>query len=251
MNNYQDRLLFPVRDAESQKEFLIACVVMLAGFIVPILPMLVLMDYSAGIMRQIVEEKKAPSTPGWRERDWSEMLLDGLRLWGTQIVLMLPLFLLMACAFIFIMSGSAGFAAFSDKHTNSFAPIAMLLFMIGFLFFGLFGVLSLPYGVIVSAALPHVAVKRSFQAAFEFKEWFSIFSKALGQFVLGYVIIMIAGFIFAFIMQIAMLTIVLICIIPLLIIPFSTYQLLVMNAVFAQAYAIGSERLEITSHATT
>jgi hypothetical protein len=50
-------------------------------------------------------------------------------------------------------------------------------------------------------------------------------------------------------MQIAMVTIVLICIIPLLMIPYSTYQLLLMNAIFAQAYAMGSEQLEIVSPA--
>jgi len=242
MNNYQDTLRFPVRDTESQKEFLIACVVMLAGFIIPILPMLVLMGYSTRIMRQVVEEKKAPSMPAWQGSDWSEMLLDGLRLWGTQIVLMLPLFLLIGCALVFAMTGSLSFSALPDKHTNSFALVGVLFFMIGFLLVGLFGILSLPYGVVVSAALPHVAVKRSFQAAFEFKEWFSIFRKALGQFIVGFVLVMVASFIFAFVIQIAMLTIILICIVPLLMIPYSTYQLLVMNAIFAQAYTVGSEQ---------
>ncbi len=242
MNNYQDTLRFPVRDSESQKEFLIACVVMLTGFIIPILPMLVLMGYSARIMRQVVEEKKAPSMPTWQGSDWSEMLVDGLRLWGAQIVLMLPLFLLIGCALVFAMTGSISFSALPDKHTNSFAPVGVLFFMIGFLLVGLFGILSLPYGVVVSAALPHVAVKRSFQAAFEFKEWFSIFRKALGQFIVGFVLVMVASFIFAFVIQIAMLTIILICIVPLLMIPYSTYQLLVMNAIFAQAYTIGSEQ---------
>lgn len=52
MNNLQETLLFPVRDAESQKQFLIACAVMLVALIVPILPTLVLMGYSAKIMRQ-------------------------------------------------------------------------------------------------------------------------------------------------------------------------------------------------------
>src|ERR1044071_2533744 len=160
MNNYQDTLLFPVRDDEAQKEFLIACAIMLAGFIIPIRPMLVLMGYSAKIMRRIVEERKAPSMNAWQGSDWSEMLLDGLRLWGAQIVLMLPLFLLIGCALVFIMSGSVSLSALSDKHANSFAPVSMLLFMVGCLFVGLFGVLSFPYGVVISAALPHVVVKR-------------------------------------------------------------------------------------------
>jgi hypothetical protein len=97
--------------------------------------------------------------------------------------------------------------------------------------------------VIVSAALPHVAIKRSFQAAFEFKEWFAIFRKALGQFILGYAVIMVASFVFIMIMKVAMITLVLICILPLLMIPYAAYQMLIMNTVYAQAYAIGRKGL--------
>lgn len=244
MDNIQEILLFPVRDAESRKQFLIACVVMLSAFIIPILPTLVLMGYSARIMRQVIEEKRNPTMPSWQESDVSEMLLDGLRLWGAQLILTLPLLLLLGCGIIFMMSGSIGFGAFAYDNSDSFAPIGMLMFMLGMLFFGIFGILSLPYGVIISAALPHVAVKRSFQAAFEFKEWFAIFRRALGQFILGYAVIMIASFVLAMVMQIAMLTIILICIIPFIMIPYAAYQMLIMNTVFAQAYAMGQEPLQ-------
>jgi hypothetical protein len=114
----------------------------------------------------------------------------------------------------------------------------------------MFGILSLPYSVLISAALPHVAVKRSFQAAFEFQEWFFIFRKALGQFILGYAVIMIASFIVAIVIQIAVVTIILICIIPFLMIPYIAYQMLIMNTVFAQAYAIGQDALQQGALAT-
>ncbi len=246
MTDLQETLLFPVQDAESRNRFLIACAVMLAAFIIPILPTLVLMGYSARIMRQVIEERKTPSMPAWQGSDWSEMLIDGLRLWAGQIVLMLPLMILMGFGMLFMMSGSVGFSVFSEKNADSFAPIGMSLFIIGFLFFGLFAILSLPYGVVVAAALPHIAIKRSFQAAFEFKEWFSIFRKALGQFVLGYVVVIAASFVFVFVMQIAMMTLILICIVPLIMIPYTAYQMLIMNTVFAQAYAVGQEGLQRT-----
>ena len=38
MINWQETLLFPVRDGESRKQFLIACLVMLAGFIIYPIP---------------------------------------------------------------------------------------------------------------------------------------------------------------------------------------------------------------------
>ena len=72
MNNIQETLLFPVRDAEPRKQFLIACVVMLAAFMMPLLPIFILMGYTARVMRQVIEEKKAPSMPTWEGSDWSE-----------------------------------------------------------------------------------------------------------------------------------------------------------------------------------
>jgi Protein of unknown function (DUF4013) len=244
MNNIQETLLFPVRDAESRKQFLIACAIALAGFIIPILPMLLLMGYSAKIMRQIVEEKKSPSMPAWQGSDWSEMLMDGLRIYGAQIVLMLPLFLLMGCGMVFMMGGSMGFAMLAEDNSSALAPVGVLAMLAGFVFFMLFAILSLPYGVIVSAALPHVAIKRSFPSAFEFNQWFPIFRKALGQFIIGYAVIMLASFVLTIIIQIAVMTIILMCIVPFIMIPYVAYQMLVMNAVFAQAYSIGRDGLQ-------
>jgi hypothetical protein len=245
MNNIQEILQFPFRDRESWTQFLIACAVMLAGFIIPVLPMILLMGYTVKIMRQIILEKKSPSMPLWQGNDWSEMLMDGLRLYGAQIVLMLPLILVLGCGIIFIISGSVGFSTLADESTKSFAPIAMILFFIGVGFTVLFSILSLPYGIIISAATGHVAAKRSFQAAFEFKEWWQIFRAAIGQFLIVYVILMIASFIFALAIQILTITIVLMCIVPLLMIPYSVYLMLVSNTLYAQAYAKGQEALQV------
>lgn len=120
----------------------------------------------------------------------------------------------------------------------------MLFFFIGIAAIILMSLLSLPYSVVISAALPHIAMKRSFQAAFEFNEWFAIFRKALGQFIVGYAVIMVASFIFTMILQIAAMTIVLMCIVPLIMIPYIAYQSLVMNTVFAQAYLAGRDGLQ-------
>ena len=124
MNNFQETLLFPVRDAESRNRFLIACAVMLAAFIIPILPAILLTGYTTKIMRQIIHEKKAPSMPEWQGSDWSEMFMDGLRLYGAQFVLTLPLLILMGCGMISIFAGSAGFAAFADEGSRSLAPVS-------------------------------------------------------------------------------------------------------------------------------
>ncbi|HEX5839016.1 MAG TPA: DUF4013 domain-containing protein [Anaerolineales bacterium] len=244
MTNLQEILLFPVRDSESRSQFLIACAIMLAAFLVPILPSLILMGYSARIMRQIIEQKKGPSMPVWQGSDWSEMLMDGVRLYGAQIVLMLPLFLLMGCGMVFVISGTIAIPVLAEESTSSLGLVGVLFMVIGTFIMGMFVLLSMPYSIIISAALPHVAVQRSFQAAFQFREWFSIFRKAVGQFILGYAVILIASFVFMFVIQFAMLTIVLMCIVPLLMAPYMAYQILIMNSVYAQAYRVGKDALQ-------
>ena len=58
MINWQETFLFPVQDAEARKQFLIACLVTLAGFIIPLVPTIILMGYGVRIMRQVIEERK-------------------------------------------------------------------------------------------------------------------------------------------------------------------------------------------------
>lgn len=243
MDNLQETLLFPVRDTEARKQFLLACLVMLAAFIIPILPTFVLMGYGMKIMRQIIDERKSPSMPAWQGIDWAETFLDGLKLYGVQIILMLPLMVLMGCGFISFFGGTFGMSALADESTRSIAPIGMIFIFIGAAFFMLFSLLSLPYAVILSAVAPHVATKRTFASGFEFKEWWPIFRKSLGQFLIAYALSFVVSFAFIIIMQIAMMTIVLMCIVPFIMIPYSVYLMMVSNALFAKAYLAGQDML--------
>jgi uncharacterized membrane protein YgdD (TMEM256/DUF423 family) len=251
MNNLQDTLLFPFRDKDAWSQFLIACVLMLAAFIIPLLPVIFLMGYTVKIMRQIIEEGRSPSMPSWQGADWSEMFMDGLRLYGAQLALMLPLILFLGCGLVTLFSGSISFAALADEGNQALAPIGGLLFFVGMGSIMIFALLSIPYGIVTAAAQAHVARKRSFTAAFEFQEWWPVFRSGLGQFVIVYVMILIASFVFSFILQIAMVTIVLICVVPLLMIPYSAYLMIITNTLYAQAYVAGREALQKTEYATS
>lgn len=244
MNNLQEILLFPVRDADARKQFLLACLVALAGYVIPIIPFLLLAGYSARVMRQIMDERKSPSMPEWQGSDWSALLVDGLRLYGIQLVLTLPLLLLMGVGFIFIMGGTIGIAVLAEEGTRTFAAAGVLFMFIGVMFMMLVALLSLPYSIIISAAGPHVITKSSFTAGFELREWWQILRKGVGQFILAYVVTIVISFVLAFIVQIAMLTIVLMCIVPFLVIPYSAYIVLITNVLFAQAYAAGRDALQ-------
>ena len=240
MNNLQDTLLFPIRDPEARKQFLFASLVMLVGFIIPIIPMLILTGYSAKIMRQIIEEKKDPSMPDWQNGDWSDMLLDGLRIYGAQLVYMLPVLIVMGFGILSLISGSIATSISIGDNAQSIAPIGIPLFMVGFAAVMFFSLLAIPYGVIISTVGPHVAKTRSFASAFQIQDWWGIFRKGLGQFILAYVITLAISWVLGFIIQIAFMTFVLICIVPFIMIPFSAYNLLLKSALIAQAYATGS-----------
>jgi hypothetical protein len=250
MVNWQETLLFPVKDSEARKQFLIACLVMLAGFVIPILPTLVLMGYSVLIMRQIIAERKNPSMPDWAGSNWSDMLMDGLRVFGVQVILTLPLVLFLGCGITLTVTGSIGFAALAEESTRAYAPLGMLFFVLGMGLIMLFSLLSFPYGILISAAIPHTVAQNSFSAGFAFKEWFPIFRKAFGQFILGYVLVIAVSFVLMLVMQFAMLTIILMCIVPFIMIPYTAYITLVTNVVYTQAYVVGLDAQQSEIHAT-
>jgi len=207
MNNLQETLFFPFQDAQARKQFLFASLVMLVGFVIPIIPMLILTGYSVKIMRQIIDERKAPSMPDWQESDWSEMLMDGLKVYGAQFVLMLPVMIIMGIGFLSMLSGSIAASVSIADNGQSFAPVGIPFFLLGFGLLMLFSIFTLPYSVIVSTVVPHVAATRSFESAFQFKEWWKIFRKALGQFILAYILSMVISWVLMFVIQFAMMTI--------------------------------------------
>lgn len=250
MNNLQEILLFPVRDDDARRQFLLACLAVLAGYIIPILPFLVLMGYSAKVMRRVIDERERPSMPEWQGSDWSEMLMDGLRLYGAQLVLALPILLFVGCSSMAMIGGSMTMAVSAEENARAIAPFGAFLFLGGFAFTMLFALLSLPYSILISAVGPHVVTTRSFESAFRFGEWWQIFRKGFGQFLLGFAITMAVTFALTLIVQFAVLTIVLICLVPILMIPLTAYLMLVTNTIYAQAYLAGRDLLGAEAHAS-
>ena len=248
MNNLQATLLFPVRDADARKQWLIASAITLAGFIIPILPTLVVMGYSVKIMRQVIHEGREPSMPEWQSNDLGTRLQDGFRLWATQLVYTLPLMLLMGCGFIAMFSGTGLLAASSDSNIPPALGGLALFAGVGFMM--LIGILALPLGILLGAVESHAVAQGTFQAVFDVKGWWQVFRKSLVQFLLSYLLVMAASMVLTVVMQIAVLTIVLMCLFPFLMAGYAAYLMLVMNTLFAQAYAAGRAALQAESHAS-
>ena len=233
--NIEHILTFPFKETEDRKNFLIGTLVYFASFIVPILPLIIAMGYTARIMRQIFNGE-APRMPAWD--DWETMLKDGLYLFGVRFVCMLPLFAVMIPFFL----GFSFLPLWLESNRGMSDEVAMLIFPLIGLFVLVFIPLSLVFSLILPAAESHTIAHNDFAAGFRIREWWPIFRANWGGFVLAYLISMVASFVLMFIVQIAMITIVLICVLPLIMPAISMYISLVMYAAFAQAYKDGKEQ---------
>lgn len=235
----QTILLYPFRDAAARKNFLIATALMFGNFIIPILPMLLLMGYVARIMQQIMDEKREPSMPEWD--DWNAFLTDGLRMWGFRMVIMLPLLVIMfggmGLFFTFFIIGTTQ----SNSHTTS--PFLFAGSLIFFIVMAIFMVLSIPAGIVSMVGSAHVVAKRSFSAGFAFKEWWQIFYNNLGAFIIYYLVAMAVSFVLMFVLQILYFTIIFICLLPIVFPAIMAYMFLIQDALFAHAYAQGRDTL--------
>jgi len=60
----------------------------------------------------------------------------------------------------------------------------------------------------------------------------------------------VVSFVFMFVIQFAMITIILMCIVPFLMIPYSTYITLLANTMYSQAYITSLDALQMEQYAT-
>ena len=234
--NIEQILAFPFKETESRKNFLIGTLVYFASFIIPILPLILVMGYTARIMRQAFNGEE-PRMPAWD--DWESMLKDGVYLFGVRLVYMLPLIAVM----IPFILGFTFLPLWLGSNSGAGDESVFLLFPLMGLFMLVFLPLSLAFSLVVPAAEAHTIAHSDFAAGFRVREWWPIFRANIGGFALAYLVSFVASFALTFIVQIAMITIVLICILPFVMPAISLYITLVMYAAFAQAYKDGRERV--------
>lgn len=234
--NIEQILTFPFKETESRKNFLIGTLVYFASFIVPILPLILAMGYTARIMRQAVNGEEL-HMPAWD--DWESMLKDGLYLFGVRMAYTLPLLIILLPLFFGI--------TFLPIWLDSNSGAGEALVILPFLFFGIAMIfifpISLALGIILPTAEVHTIINNDFAAGFRIREWWRIFRANWVGFLLAYLISMVASVALTFIVQIAMITIVLICVLPFIMPAITAYLSFVMYAAFAQAYKDGQARI--------
>ena len=230
-------LLFPVKDAEARKHFLVGMLVSLAAFVIPLIPYFILFGYAIRIVRQVLKNESPRMIP-WD--DWGGMFTDGARMFGVRIIYSLPLLLIFvpliaaSIALPFVMENSNGPEA---------SPLfAFLMLIIVGLFFLLMPI-SIAVAIFVPAAEMHFVDNDQFAAGFRVREWWTIFRANTGGFIAAFAIYYLIAMVLGFAFQIIAATLIFACLMPILLPAMTIYLTLVMYVTIAQAYRDGKAKL--------
>jgi hypothetical protein len=232
-------LTYPFKGREAQKSFLIGSLVMLAGFIIPIVPFFIIYGYLSQIMEKTLNGEKA-SMPAWD--NWEKLFKDGLRLYGVRMVFSIPIMILVF-GLMFIYFGGIFLVLMQDGRPSNALIAGLVLAFLGVI------CLLFPLGLITSLlsypAGAHAVAQQSFSAGFNFGEWWPILRKNLGGFLLAIGITYVISFLTNILFQLLYITLILACLLPFIIPAMLFYMLLVIEPMAAQAYREGQQKLTL------
>ena len=229
---------FPFQGAEWRNRFLVGTVLMFAGFVVPIVPLIFVYGYALQVMRQAIEGQDL-TLPAWT--DFNRLGKDGLRGAAVSLVFMLPGALVsfggmaLYMGSIFAMPLMVG----SGRDPQGEAVFVMLLLgsmAIMFLSMAAGTLLSVAGMVPIPVATAHMLAKDKLSAAFRVREgWRLIRANWLG-YLIGWIVVGGVGMLLYLALMILYYTLVLCCLIPFVIAPIGFYLSLVSAALFGQIY---------------
>lgn len=231
---------YPFKDEQWKRKALIAFLLALAGFIIPIIPWIFLAGYMGKIVEGAITAEGDPPLPEWD--DWGELFIIGFRLTALWFILILPVLFIFGLGYAFIFLP----AIFAPLASGNDAPVLLLLTLIG-TFGGMASIgVSIFLGLLIALILPpvagHVIHHQAFGAAFRVREWWAIFRANFGGYLLSYVLVMGAGMLGAYAFQLLYMTIVLCCLLPFLGALYMVYMGLVSGGLYGQAYRVGLEK---------
>jgi hypothetical protein len=232
---------FPFQDPEARTRFMIGCALLLGGFVVPVVPGLVVYGYALRILRRSAEGE-APAMPPWDA--WGEYLGLGARAAVVWLAFTLPALAAFALGmgayfgtFLLLLPVSA---SADSAGGDAFFALTFLSMAVLFLSMAI-GTILLAIGVVpLPAALSHLAVKDRLGAAFSPREWWPIlWANRLGYFIAFVIVMGIFGLSYL-VFYALYATLVLLCVGFLLMIPIGLYAMLVGAAFFGDAYREGA-----------
>ena len=238
--NLNHLFVFPVQDQEARKHFLVGCLIYLASIFIPILPWLFIAGYGAILIRQVLRNEKPHLVP-WE--NWDSLLKDGARLFGIRLVYSLPLLLVLLPFFLmsFLVPFYSVFFENSSGQTIGVASLVWMLVTAGS--FVIILPVSLLMGLLIPAAEVHAIANNDFSAGFRVSDWWPIFKKNWGGFLVALAILYGVIMIMSIVMQVMFVTVVFLCLLPVFMPAVSMYVAVVQYTAFAQAYKDGRDRL--------
>jgi hypothetical protein len=234
-------LKFPFQGPDWRNRFLLGTALTLAGFFIPLLPLVFVYGYTAAIMRQTIQGQEL-ELPAWG--DWGKLGLDGLRLAVVSLAYTLPgilvlsagwfLYMIASFAFPLLMSGAGsrggeGMAALAALAMFGSVAIFLLSLFLGFILI-LLALIPLP------AAMAHFVAQDKVAAAFRVREWWPLLKANRSGYFAAWVVVFGLITILNFAVVLAYYSIVLCCLIPFLAAPVSFYVSVVALAMFGQTY---------------
>jgi len=237
---------YPFRDPKWVEKLLIALLLMLANFIIPVIPALVLAGYAIEIMRIVLQEVM-PALPAWK--NWGTMLVDGLRFLGITILFFLPTFLIALLGFgaILIPTLMSGLLSTGQEEVTTTVVLLPILGSAGgVITLGLMSIVGIVSIFLLPPAIVHATNKEEFSAAFRIREWWWILRLNFSEFLIAYAIITAFNIITTVLIQFFSFTVVLCLVVPFLQSAISVYGMLFSAALIAKAYREGLQKLADT-----
>ena len=230
---------FPFQGPKWQSRFVVGSVLILAGFLIPIVPGIFVYGYVLRVMRQALEGEDL-TLPAWE--DWGGLAMDGLRGMVVSLVYFLPgmAFSFGGMALYFASSFSFPLLMNSANGESEAALALPLLFLVSmvvmFLSMAIGLVLSLLGALPLPVATAHFVLRDKVRAAFCVREWWPLLrANKLGYFIAWVIVTGLGGILYLALIMIYY-TFVLCCFIPFLAAPFGFYVSLVGAALFGQTY---------------
>ena len=240
MDSLKEIFRFPFQQEGWQQPFLIGSVLILAGFFIPIVPLVFVAGYVARVMAQAIA-REAPSLPRWE--DWGELGRKGLRLTAISLIYLLPGAVITIGGFIFYMGvtmlSPLLIPLLGDETATSVLIMLIVFGGLGILFLslGVGSLLLLAGGIPLPLAAAHATSEDSFTAAFRIGEWRRYLRRdRLGYFIV-WVLVAGLGTILYGALALATYSIVLCTVTPFIMAPLSLYVSLVSAVLFGQMYS--------------
>lgn len=233
-------LRFPFQGTDWQSRFLIGSALLLAGWLVPIVPSIFVFGYALDVMRRTIMGEE-PSLPPWQ--DWGRLFVDGLRGFAVSLVYLLPGTLVYLGGFGLYFGGSIVLPFFMEREGWAPGPFFVLFFVL----FAIFMVALLLGGLLIllgfiplPVATAHFVAEDRLASAFHIRRWWSILKERRWEYLIAWLVVAGLAVVLYAILGLLYYTVCLCWLMPVITAPVAFYLTLVSAVLFGQAYR-GSE----------